>query len=351
MKERFDYIDIFRGICMFTVIYSHILLFCIGYKETSLLTNFLRGFYLNSFFFISGFVSYKIIHWSLSNTRQFLYKKIKTLLIPSFISLGVYCFFTRTNYSNAILETTKSGYWFTFVLFEMFFLYAIYSYITNTIKNKKWQTFLLIFLALASYLLNKLDIMINPQKDLFNIRGLLYYIPLFWIGIACRINIELFHKIIDLKYIKIILFIVVLMGLKTNVVPLIIYSISSTLFVYTIIKDITRNKPYGKVKKYASNILKAIGQNTLQIYFLHYFLLFKYPESIINYMQKLYSDGCLVGYTEFIMVGSICILISFTCIYIAKILNYVPYVNTLMFGHKITNTNSITSYSAKKQTN
>lgn len=237
-----------------------------------------------------------------------------------------------------MFETTKSGYWFTFVLFEMFSLYAIYSYFTNTIRNKKWQTILLIFLAFAAYLINKLHIMVNPQKDLFNISGLLYYIPLFWIGIACRINIELFHKIIDLKYIKIILFAIVLLGLKTNIIPLIIYSISSTLFVYTIIKDITRNKPYGRVKKFANNILKTIGQNTLQIYFLHYFLLFKYPESITSYMQNLYSEDCLVGYTEFIMVGSICILISFTCIYIARILNYIPYVNTLMFGYKIIKT-------------
>lgn len=50
MKERFIYIDIFRGLCMFVVIYSHILLFSIGYPQTSLLTDFLRGFFLNSFF-------------------------------------------------------------------------------------------------------------------------------------------------------------------------------------------------------------------------------------------------------------------------------------------------------------
>lgn len=118
------------------LLYSHILLFCIGYTETSLLTDFLRGFYLNTFFFISGFLSYKA-NWDFSTTRNFLKKKIATLLIPTLFCLGVFCFFMRINYMTSLLDANKSGYWFTFTLFEMFSLYAIHSYITNTIKNIK----------------------------------------------------------------------------------------------------------------------------------------------------------------------------------------------------------------------
>lgn len=338
MIERFIHIDILRGLCMFSVIYSHILLFCIGYTETSLLTDFLRGFYLNTFFFISGFLSYKA-NWDFSTTRNFLKKKIATLLIPTRFCLGVFCFFMRINYMTSLLDANKSGYWFTFTLFEMFSLYAIHSYITNTIKNKKYQTSLLILLALGSYLLNKVHIITSPLwGGIFNIGGLLYYIPLFWIGIACRINIDLFHKIINLKVVRICLFIIVILGLKSNFIPLIIYSISSTLFIYTIINNFTANKYYGKVQKYGYNILKTIGENSLQIYFLHYFLLFRYPESTINYMHGLYSDYCFAthscaGFIEFCIVGITSILISFTCIYIAKVLNYIPYIGIFMLGY------------------
>lgn len=51
MKQRLLYIDVLRGIAILIVIYSHILLFCVGYSETSALTNLLRLYFLNGFFF------------------------------------------------------------------------------------------------------------------------------------------------------------------------------------------------------------------------------------------------------------------------------------------------------------
>lgn len=50
MKQRLLYIDVLRGIAILIVIYSHILLFCVGYSETSALTNLLRLYFLNGFF-------------------------------------------------------------------------------------------------------------------------------------------------------------------------------------------------------------------------------------------------------------------------------------------------------------
>ena len=51
MKQRLLYIDVLRGIAILIVIYSHILLFCVGYSETSALTNLLRLYFLNGFFY------------------------------------------------------------------------------------------------------------------------------------------------------------------------------------------------------------------------------------------------------------------------------------------------------------
>lgn len=59
MKERLLYIDVLRGIAILTVVYSHILLFCVGYSETSFMTDLLRKYFLNAFFFLSGFMAYK----------------------------------------------------------------------------------------------------------------------------------------------------------------------------------------------------------------------------------------------------------------------------------------------------
>lgn len=341
MKERFTYIDIFRGLCMFIVIYSHILLFSIGYPQTSLLTDFFRGFFLNSFFFISGFLSYKETNWNFSNAKKFLLKKFMTLLIPTFISLGIFCFFTNGNYLNALEGSNKSGYWFTFTLFEMFVFYFIFAFITKKVKNKIWQTLLWLFLAMISYLLKKLYIEDTFLFNILSFNQLFYYLPLFLIGIICKTNLSLFHKIIKYKIIIVILFIIVCVGLKTHCIPQIIYNVSTTLLVYYLIKEIiTTSTSTCSIYKYGTKLFQQIGQNTLPIYFLHYFILFKYPNFVIQYMQSLYSDSCFVGHScagliEFIIIGATSILIALTCIYITKILSYVPYVNTLMFGIKL----------------
>lgn len=343
MKERYAYIDICRGLCMLIVIYSHLLLFSLGYPHCSLLTDFLRGFFLNSFFFISGFISYKERNWNISNTKSFLVKKVKTLLVPSFISLGFFCFIVNGNYINALIGSSKSGYWFTFVLFEMFFLYASIFAVTNNIKSKKWKTIFLLILAIMSYAFKK---MLVEEELIFNILSLdnlLYYFPLFLLGTICRINIELFYEIIDRKFIKILLFIIVCLKLLCHCIPLIIYNVSITLFVFYMIKDIiTTGTNSNTIYKYSTSVLQRIGQNTLPIYFLHYFILFKYPKSLCNYLQGLYSDTCFAGnscagFVELIIIGMTSLLIAVTCIYMAKLLSYVPYLNTLMFGIEMKN--------------
>lgn len=97
MKQRFLYIDVLRGIAILIVIYSHILLFCVGYSETSALTNLLRLYFLNAFFFLSGFMAYKAPIFNLSQIIRNLWKKITVLLIPTFITGGLYCAYINGN--------------------------------------------------------------------------------------------------------------------------------------------------------------------------------------------------------------------------------------------------------------
>lgn len=97
MKERLLYIDVLRGIAILIVIYSHILLFCVGYSETSALTNFLRLYFLNGFFFISGFMAYKTFTPNLLEMLKNLWKKIATLLIPTLITGGLYSAYVHEN--------------------------------------------------------------------------------------------------------------------------------------------------------------------------------------------------------------------------------------------------------------
>lgn len=128
MKERLLYIDVLRGIAILTVVYSHILLFCVGYSETSFMTDLLRKYFLNAFFFLSGFMAYKKSpSLTLYQTGYFheLWKKVKQLLIPTLVSGGLYCVYCAGNPYAFLADGAKGGYWFTIALFIMFVIYLI----------------------------------------------------------------------------------------------------------------------------------------------------------------------------------------------------------------------------------
>ncbi len=59
MKQRLEYIDACRGLAIFTVVYSHICLFCLPGYDASAVIDFLRIYFLNAFFFISSFVAFR----------------------------------------------------------------------------------------------------------------------------------------------------------------------------------------------------------------------------------------------------------------------------------------------------
>lgn len=71
-KGRIIWIDIMRGILMISIVMGHI-------YTTSLLRKYLYSFHVPAFFFLSGYC----FHYS-RNFKLFLYKKIKTVVIPYF---------------------------------------------------------------------------------------------------------------------------------------------------------------------------------------------------------------------------------------------------------------------------
>lgn len=144
MKQRLLYIDVLRGIAILIVIYSHILLFCVGYSETSALTNLLRLYFLNGFFFISGFMAYKTFTPSLLEMIKNIWKKITTLLIPTLITGGLYCAYVHGNPCSFLADPAKGGYWFTIALFIMMIIYTIEDFLIKKLKNRYYSLYRII---------------------------------------------------------------------------------------------------------------------------------------------------------------------------------------------------------------
>ena len=89
-------------------------------------------------------------------------------------------------------------------------------------------------------------------------------------------------------------------------------------------------------KNLVSGILKTIGTNTMEIYFLHYFLLFR-VDFVVRWLTRLTNDYCFRGHScvivpEMFIIGFIVLSISLLCILIKKIIYRFPIISSLCFG-------------------
>lgn len=124
---------------------------------------------------------------------------------------------------------------------------------------------------------------------------------------------------------------------------LLITNVAVVLLVYFLVKNICTSEfdsnlreidanPY---KQWVYKGLQIIGQNTIQIYFLHYFLLFKMPHGVVNFTHSMY-EGSIANHcssiVELSIYGTISVCIALVCIAIRNFLAYIPYVSTIMFG-------------------
>lgn len=323
MNNRILYIDIFRGLAIFTVVYSHILLFCTDQYNNSAIIIFLRNFFLYGFFFISGYLGYKKSIWDFKESFNYIYRKTKTLLIPTLICGSVYMISHNIKLDVALFDGAKCGYWFTFTLFLMFLIYAIIMY---TIKSSLGRLITFCLIAFISLVLHKTNIIEGKIQDLLTLENLTNYLPIFITGILCKRYELIFNKIIDSIPGKIIIFCIVVLS-YIICIPTSLTSLSHTLFIYYILKQLFINckKP---------NILSIVGSHSLEIYFLHFFLLFKLPTDISKYLSWLSSTNSCTSFPELIIIGSISLIICFGAIGISIILKQVPFLSQILFGKK-----------------
>lgn len=73
-----------------------------------------------------------------------------------------------------------------------------------------------------------------------------------------------------------------------------------------------------------------MGRNTLEIYFLHYFLLFPLPMAVGEYLGRLSAGH--IAFAELLIVGSVATAVSIGSIVFAGILKAIPWASRLMFG-------------------
>lgn len=338
-KKRLVYIDCLRGFSMIFVLYQHILTFSLDVPP-SWFAEIVRSFRMPLFFFISGFVSYKaLFEWNLSNFGKIQLKKLRGQLFPTIVMFTIFTALHGGHFSEWMFGREKTGYWFTLVSFEIFLTYCLLNLALSKVKNKNITLIVLAAIAIGIscvwYYLGDYE---NTYKgrwfEFFSLAYYARYFMYFIAGIIVKSKIDVFHTWIENKWINFVVFILafVLPVLFPNYNPVIIifarlWCIYSLFYV---------GRFFFEKETILSKGLSTIGTHTLEIYFLHYFLLFKLPH-VSMWLQTMLTVDCFKGANaewlmEIVVVGLIAIFLCFVCIGIKKVISAFPIVSELCFG-------------------
>lgn len=336
MKKRLEYIDASRGLAIFTVVYSHICLFCLPGYESSAVLEFLRSYFLNAFFFISGFVAFKQAFHPCKYYLDQLLNKVGLLLIPTVTVGVVYAISHNIPIILLLFDPAKYGYWFTFVLFEMFAIYYVVSIAFRLINKLRAVSMLMLLLAVGLYYAKKCGLYNVDISNLFCLDNLSYYFVYYSLGLFAKEYKALVTSVLYKWGGIVVAMIFIIVALSYVVpIPFFVKNMSILVIVLYVLRACCKQKETPEFMIPIKMILLTLGQYTLEIYFIHYFLLFNLPDALGEYLKELSASAKSLSFPEIIIVGCIVIAICYTCIVVAYFIKQIPFLSSLVFGKKI----------------
>jgi cyclophilin family peptidyl-prolyl cis-trans isomerase/fucose 4-O-acetylase-like acetyltransferase len=136
LTKRLSWLDALRGFTMILVVAYHVAQFSFQETEkTSAALPFLVLMRMPLFFFVSGFLAYKAsFSWTIPNALKLTWKKLKVQIIPTLVFMCLFVIFRMKgnfsdNFMRLLASPTKGGYWFTWVLLQMFIIYYVCCYV------------------------------------------------------------------------------------------------------------------------------------------------------------------------------------------------------------------------------
>lgn len=131
-RQRMEWLDAMRGFTMLLVVAYHVAQF--GFVESEKLSPSLSLqvlFRMPLFFFVSGFLAYKSTwHWTPQSFATLTWQKLKVQVLPALVFLCVFLVLRgklpfAEGFMKCMHSPTKGGYWFTWVLLQMFLIYYL----------------------------------------------------------------------------------------------------------------------------------------------------------------------------------------------------------------------------------
>lgn len=291
-RERQGWIDAMRGFAIFLVVVGHVEMFMIRGEELSVVSRIVYLFHVPLFFFISGYLSLKEKEPEMTRgvLKRYILGNFRRLVVPPVI------FFVLLNWIDPYYATLSSfdeklyggylgGYWFTWVLFYVLvFLSGV-----KTLVRTETKLFTLIAASavvlsfLSPYLLQRM----NVGHRLFSALCLpmfFHNLQYFMLGVICKKYQSRFFQLLDRCGGAIIgmfvLSTVTLMKINMFDTPPVVRIFLSFLGtwvkyfgVLSCVVAFWAYRDYFQQRNKLSSFLVLCGKRSLDIYFIHYFLL------------------------------------------------------------------------------
>lgn len=335
-QERMQWVDAMRGFSMIVVVLGHVLLSMgIGGYDSFLSTIFLT-FRMPLFFFVSGYFSYRLLNWwTKDRLKDILKRKFQAQILCTVLFLAVY----QTVKSGGVnFSHGFGGYWFTIVLFQMYLIYLLASYVSRLFKRDIVVPILIIISLFGILLL----VRYNRSAWIWEFlcwENLSKYMQFFTLGIICSK-----YRIQFMRLLQNNIFI------TTAIIGWIICMIlwydkdfqNYSFYAYSFVHDILvryfalasivvlffSNKTYFDGSSKLSKSLCFIGRRTLDIYMIHYFLL---PD--LGFM-KHWIEGNSMLVIQLCFALSLTMVIVGLSITISSILRKSTTIECWLFGVK-----------------
>lgn len=361
--HRIEWLDAMRGFTMILVVAYHVAQF--GFLEnekTSAALPFLVLFRMPLFFFVSGFLAYKSrFIWTVGNTLPLVRKKLMVQIVPALIFLCLFIVF-KTNgtfqdsFMRAMQSPTKNGYWFTWVLLQMFLIYYVISIVAHktfptpsvregaeksSIAGRfSWVFWLAVWiLSIAAYETLYLPRVFKYHKDVFfdytSLVQTIRYMQFFLLGNIVHRYWDRVQKLFDsIWFFPLIATLAVLCCadiFRWHTLKFAWTNLPRTTAMYTLLLMVVMffryNRKWFTMEHPLGRTLQYTGQHTLDIYLLHFLLIPSMP--FIGTWLNAHHPNFLI---DLVVSVGIALPIVAACLLISRLLHTSPVLGKFLFG-------------------
>ena len=361
--HRIEWLDAMRGFTMILVVAYHVAQF--GFLEnekTSAALPFLVLFRMPLFFFVSGFLAYKSrFIWTIGNTLPLVRKKLMVQIVPALIFLCLFIVF-KTNgtfqdsFMRAMQSPTKNGYWFTWVLLQMFLIYYVISIVAHktfptpsvregaeksSIAGRfSWVFWLAVWiLSIAAYETLYLPRVFKYHKDVFfdytSLVQTIRYMQFFLLGNIVHRYWDRVQKLFDsIWFFPLVATLAVLCCadiFRWHTLKFAWTNLPRTTAMYTLLLMVVMffryNRKWFTMEHPLGRALQYTGQHTLDIYLLHFLLIPSMP--FIGTWLNAHHPNFLI---DLVVSVGIALPIVAACLLISRLLHTSPVLGKFLFG-------------------